>query len=95
MTTDGKSAGDEWRYSAELPANRKPLAKAWHLLETYSGIAPEDIDKHVMDVVSHIKSQGFQFLLIFTINIYIDRCWLVNLPFTSARKPTPSSTTPA
>ncbi len=40
-----------WRYQKELPEDMAKLAKAWTLLETYSGIPPDDIASHVMEVV--------------------------------------------
>jgi hypothetical protein len=40
------------RYQKDLPDDRTNFAKAWKLLEEYSHIPPEDIDAHVIAVVS-------------------------------------------
>ena len=42
----------EQRFSKELPDDRASLAKAWKLLESYSGIPPDEIEKHVTEIVS-------------------------------------------
>jgi len=42
----------EQRYSKEFPADKTHLAKAWKLLESYSGIPPAEIEAHVMAIVS-------------------------------------------
>ena len=41
-----------WRYQKDLPEDMTKLAKAWKLLESYSGIPPDQIEAHVMEVVS-------------------------------------------
>lgn len=63
MTTDVKMATDTdpfatWRYRQELPADKTNLAKAWELLESYSGIPPDEIDAHVIAVVSSRESSS-------------------------------------
>ena len=40
------------RYQKDLPDDRTNFAKAWKLLEEYGHIPPEDIDAHVIAVVS-------------------------------------------
>ena len=42
----------ERRYSKELPRDKDHLAKARRLLEAYSGIPPDEIEKHVTVIVS-------------------------------------------
>ncbi len=44
------------RYQPDPPADKAKLAKAWKLLEEYSGIPPDQIEAHVRAVVS--ASQG-------------------------------------
>ncbi|KAJ9157286.1 S-adenosyl-L-methionine-dependent methyltransferase [Pleurostoma richardsiae] len=44
-----------WRYAKELPADKTNLAKAWKLLETYSGIPSSEIETHV----STIRDKAF------------------------------------
>ncbi len=39
-------------YQKDLPDDRTNFAKAWKLLEEYSHVPPEDIDAHVIVVVS-------------------------------------------
>jgi hypothetical protein len=41
----------EWRYSNALPGDKTILAKAWKLLESYSGIPPDEIEEHVSSIV--------------------------------------------
>jgi SAM-dependent methyltransferase len=46
---------DPWqaqRYQRELPDDRSNFAEAWKLLEAYSHIPPDEIDAHVIAVVS-------------------------------------------
>ncbi len=45
-----------WRYQKELPADRTNLAQAWKLFELYSGIPPDQIEKHVIEVVRRLKA---------------------------------------
>lgn len=40
------------RYQKDLPEDRTNFAKAWKLLEVYSHIPPDEIDAHVIAVVS-------------------------------------------
>jgi hypothetical protein len=40
------------RYQKDLPEDRTNFAKAWKLLEDYSHIPPDEIDAHVIAVVS-------------------------------------------
>lgn len=40
-----------WRFEKELPADRTKLAKAWKLLESYSGIPPDEIEDHLVAIV--------------------------------------------
>ena len=42
---------DIQRYQKELPEDRTELARAWKLLEEYSGVPPDQIDEHVIEVV--------------------------------------------
>jgi len=51
-TQEEQEAHAEWRFQKELPTDRTNLAKAWKLLESYSGVPPDEIEAHVTDIVS-------------------------------------------
>ena len=42
------------RYQKDLPVDRTNFAKAWKLLEAYSHIPSDEIDAHVIAIVSRI-----------------------------------------
>ncbi|KAH6611749.1 hypothetical protein B0J18DRAFT_375651 [Chaetomium sp. MPI-SDFR-AT-0129] len=42
-----------WRYLDDLPADKSGLAKAWTVLERYSGIPPDEIEAHVKAIVTY------------------------------------------
>jgi len=41
-----------WRFQKELPEDRTTFSKAWKLLESYSGLPRDQIEEHVVAVVS-------------------------------------------
>ncbi|OAQ82644.1 porphobilinogen deaminase protein [Purpureocillium lilacinum] len=62
-------------YQADLPPD---IARFRHLLETYSGIAPEDVDAHLHDIVRHsLESNGSPTVVADVFTSQRDKAWAV------------------
>ncbi len=51
---EGEDQQENHRYQKDLPVDRTNFTKAWKLLETYSKIPADEIDAHVLAIVSYI-----------------------------------------
>jgi hypothetical protein len=56
---EGEDQRQASRFQKDLPVDRTNFAKAWKLLEAYSHIPPDEIDAHVIAIVSRIAHPTF------------------------------------